>query len=573
MIKNVMADSGNFNRLVSGLSLDERRNLLNKLKGQSTLSDEPLYEMPGEEASEGGIEDQYARLPWYYRFWYALLSLFRAKSPVKIFEDRQVASLGRRIDEAAPGLYDWQKGLLLPAFYRHLEHLKEAVRFFYTALDASVNRDRGAFFAFLGSLEMGDIHRRLTEGTDPRSLEKQHPDTSDQDLRQMAFRAMDDAIGRMSEEERAAMYASARSLNSLKELSAFFFDRVLMAFGFDASVNGHTCSAGIVRELLSSLSNILASLKTIPPLSLLESLFVFILQERSGEAGFDINRELRGLLAKAEEALEAIRGFNRQVPLPLIIRCSARNLSLSPEEISGGEEWFVVYRDYWKRRIETLFADYLKNRRLEELRSSFRYFLKGTGLKLLGNTQSDSNPDGLPVKCALALSFLLTFYSVVFMPDINKVLRPILIEGEFQRKENRAEFTESYNNLIKLDDEIKKFDLELSPSGDYGKRYIQARQDMSSLPVKRRKIQIVVDEAAADGERILEGARAASQSLINILGGIRGREARAKYDSLSNLAKLAGKSGQFLTALDEAVKSFHKALKLLDDIELAELGR
>jgi hypothetical protein len=389
----------------------------------------------------------------------------------------------------------------------------------------------------------------------------------------MAFHSMEDAMEGITADLREAMYFDARSLHCLKELASFLFDRLLMAFAFDSSVNGQACSATVVKDLLADLNNILFSLKVIPPMPLLESLFIFLLQEKAAEPGFDINKEIRILLARADEALSVIRAFNKQVPLTAMLRCATRNMALAPKEISGGEEWFVVYREYWKRRIETMFADYVRDRRHRELLDSFRYFLKGTNLKILGNTLSDANPEGMSIKGVFALSFLLTFYSVVFMADINKILRPILIDGDFYKKENRTEFTESYNDLIKLEDDIKKFEQSISPSGDFGKRYIQARQDMSSLPVKRRKIQIVIEEASDEALKILERTRAASRSMINILNGILEKDIKGKYDTLANMSKLSGKGTRFVTGIGETIQQFQKVLQLLDDIEAMEAGR
>jgi len=306
---------------------------------------------------------------------------------------------------------------------------------------------------------------------------------------------------------------------------------------------------------------------------LLESLFVFILQERVSEPGFDLNRETRNLLAKAEESLAVIRDFNKKTPLTWIISCAVRNMSFVPRETSGGEDWFQVYRDYWRRRIEFLFSDFLKDRRRRELLNTFRYFLKGQSLQKIEGVQSESNPDGMPVRGAFALSFLLTFYSVVFMPSINKILRPILIDGDFNKKENRVEFAESYNNLIKYEDDIKKFEMEASVTGDYGKRYIQARQDMSSLPVKRRKIQIVLEDAQDDVEQILNSVRTAAINMINLLDGFLGRDTRGKYDILTNISTLAGKGGQFYASMEEAIKQFQMLVQVLDDIEAMEDGR
>jgi hypothetical protein len=571
-----MTKDGTFNRLAMGLSLDERKNLLEKLSNQSNIPKDPLYD-DNDDAPSEGVEAQYAKLPWYYHVWFFILSFFKAKPPLKIFEDQRIAVLGREIDTLAPGCYDYQRNLLLSLCFTALTDLKEGAHFFYNALDISVNRDKGAFYAFLGSLEMGEIHHRLQSETSPVFIAENNPEASEAELRQMAFHTMEEAIGTISEDQRNVMYANARSLYCLKELASFLFDRVIMAFAYNSAVSSQACSANVVKDMLERLNNILFSIKNPPSISLLESLFIFILQERLGEPDFDINREIRALLSKAENALVSLREFNKQIPLTLILRCANRNLTLSPKIISGGEDWFVVYREYWKRHVESQFAEYMQDRRHRELLNAFRYFLKGTNLKALGNVASDTNPQGLPIKGSFSLSFLLTFYSVVFMNDINKILRPILIDGEFYKRENRTEFTESYNSLIKLETDIKKFEAVISPSGDYGKRYIQARGDMTSLIAKRRKIQMVLEDATDAATKIIDEARTAIERMINILNGIIKKDISGKYDTLSNLADFAGRGAVALTAYTgsviDTIQKLKKTLQLLDDIEVMETGR
>ena len=555
------------------MSSSERQNLLEKLRTQSALSDEPLFAREKDTATTKEIEMEYSDLPWFYRVWYFFLSIFKSRSPIKIFEDSQVHLLGNKIESRSPGLYDYHNATLLPVFYRQIGRLKEAAHFFYSALDSSVNRDKGAFFAFLGSLEMPDVHKHLQDGTDPELILEKNKDTPVAEMRQIALKSLDEAYNMILEDHRNAMYFDARTLYCLKELSSFLYDRVLMAFTFNNAVNGETCSAGTVRDLLLSLNNILNSLRAAPPITLLESLFVFILQDKAEERGFDINREIRLLSAKAENYLTVIRDFNKNVPLTWILRCSTRNMSLSPKEVSGGEDWFVVFRDYWKRRAESLCADYIKDHHQRELTDIFRDFFKGNELKQLANTQIDSDSDGMPISGAFALAFLNTFYSVVFMPDLNWILRPILIDGEFQKKENRLEYTEGYNNLIKLDDEIKKFEFEISPTVEYGQRYAQARQEMSSLPIKRRKMQLVLEEAEEDAKKILGQARDAAMIMVNILGGILGKESKGKFFPLTNLTKISGKDNNFILGMGEAIQTFQTVLNLMEEMDAIENPR
>ncbi|MDR1901516.1 MAG: DUF5312 domain-containing protein [Treponema sp.] len=564
-----MAVSGTFIQLVSGMSMEERRNLLEKLSSQSNISKDPLYvEDEGQESSIQ-IEERYARLPWYYHIWYVLLSVFKARQPVKLFEEHQIANLGKHIESIAPGMFNYRRNILLPLFHRALNDLKSSARFFFNALDASVSRDKGAFYAFLGSLEMEDIHRRLLTEIDPVSIAQGNPVASESELRSAALHALEDILTTLTNEQKQAMYYDARSLFCLKELAGFLFDRLIMSFAFDPTANGEICSANLVKEQLASLNNILFSIQEPPPLSLLESMFIFVLQEHKGEQGFEMGKEIRTLLSRTEDALVAIREFNKQVPLTLILRYANRDISIQPKRISGGEDWFIVYRDYWKQTVESLFSDYIKKRRRQELMNSFRYFLKGNNLKILTNAVSESNPDGFPISSSFNLSFLLTFYSAIFMPEINKILRRILIEGEFFRKENRTEFTENYNELIKMEEYIKTFEAKIAPDGELGRRFDMARADMSSLPVKRRKIQLITEDAASQAVNIVETMRRAMSSMIKVLEGIIKKESDVRYDTLINLKSFT-KSGNFIPGIVESIQKFQKALQILNDIEAME---
>ncbi|MCL2092638.1 MAG: DUF5312 domain-containing protein [Treponema sp.] len=562
-----MSDKENFDKLVSDLDPEERRILLGKVKGQVRFSTEPLYIDDDGSISLKDVRAEYAKLPWYSRLWYSFLSLFKGKAPIRIFEDTQVNLLGARISEKYPGLYNVQKGMLLSAFKEQVELLKEASRFFYSALDISVNRDRGAFFAFLGSIQMPDVHERLLRDTEPQKVMEENPRYNDGDLRQHCQKAMEDAIALIGDSHRSAMYFNARSLNCLKEISTFLFDRLIMTFSHNSSLGGQACSAGIVRDLLLTLNNILHSLKVVPPLPLLESLFVFILQERSGDTGFDIGKEVPSLLTKAERALEVIRNFNRRTPLTWIIRCSTKDMTYYPKEMSGGEDWFLFYRDYWKKTVDSACNEFLRDRQHRELLLSFRHLLRGGELKMLEHVQWEGNPEGLPIRGIYPLSFLSTFHPLIFIPEMSSYLTSLFNQGEFLRKENQMEFSEAYLSWMKLEADIKKLNQEISPEGDYGQRYAQTRQEMSALPVKRRKLQIILEEASEEAEGILASARSSSRSICNVLSGILGRESRNKYEPLGNLQKFTQDDSGFIKALDEMIIQFQKILQILDEPE------
>jgi hypothetical protein len=596
-----MEETGVFNRLASELPMDDRKGLLEKLSAQSVASHQPLYDDPGNQdtAIVREMKVQYETLPWYSRFFFWIVSLFKGKAPLQVFEDQQVALLGRQIEEQFPGLYDYEHDQLLPDFYNETSVLKESVHFFYDALDLSVNRDKGAFYVFLASLEIEDIHRRLLDETDPKKIAEQYPEASESMRRQIGLQALDEGITAIGDDRRAVMYYNARTLHCLKELSSFLFDRLLVSFAFHASRQGKVCSAHLVNNYLRNLNNILYSMKETPSMTLLESLFIFILQDKAEESGFNLENEMTVLLSRAENALRVIRNFNKTVPLTRILRCAERDMSITPKGVSGGEDWFSMYKEYWKQSVEERFSDYIRNHRRRDLLEAFKVFFNGTELRVLAGAESELNPVGIPLKGAFCLSFLLTFYSVVFLHELNLILRPILIDGEFFKKENLTEFTESYNALFKLEETITCFEDEISLTGDLGKRYTAATMDLSSLSVKKHKVQLVVDEASEEAKRIIGQVRDAMALIIKVLNGILVRSPDGKFDTLTNLADMSigeirqnspgGTSGAevspqtprsevektdaFTGGVNAAIQKLTKALQLMDDIDAMEAGR
>jgi hypothetical protein len=564
-----MKGSGNFNRLVSELNLNERVKLLEKLTSQSNLEKSPLYEEAVADIPFEDIEVHFDTLSWFAKLWFRIVSMFTSRMPSKVYEDHLMSGIAKSLETKAPGFYNYQKDLLLPKFQTALEYLRDGSRFFYYALDVSLNKEKGALMAFLGSLEMPEIHTALQTGVNFSDLADKFPTANEVDLRQKAQKIMEDALTNITKEQKGTMYLNARSLTCLKQLAAFHFDRVINSFSPDSVHQGNTCISAAVRDQLITLNNILYSLHEPPSMSLLESLFIFVLSDKQDEPGFDVQMEMHKLLVRAESALDVIRDFNRQVPLTQFLRCMTRNMALAPQNTGGGEDWFPAYREHRRSLLDEAFFSFTSTKRQRDVQTMLQQFLKGATIERLSNMAGGgSNTAGIPVKGTMCLSFLQTFYSVVFMGEINPVIRPILLDGEFTRKENKTEFTECYNNIIKLEDIIKRFDRKLSPDGDYGGSYAQAKAEMIPLPVKRRKIQIILDEACASAAEILEQTKNALEEMIKILGGIvSGNE---KYGGLSNL-QVIGKSPFFMDSIQLCIDRFSQTLKLMEDIDAMEV--
>jgi len=558
-------------RLVSQMDIDERLGLLEKIRQSSKISLEPLY-LPKDDEEEGGIdfEEQYGRLPWFVRLFYCVIGFFSGKSSVKIYENGRMLMMGKSIEASAPGIYDYRQNRLLGGFFHLLIDLKDAARFFYNVLDTSINKDRGAFYAILGSLEMEDIHRKLQTECTPQAVLEKSPDILPPNLRQAVARSMEETLQSISDSKRETMYYHARSLNYLKELSCFLFDRFILAFE-ETPEEGRVCRIGSsVREMLLNLDKILFSLRDPPSLSLFESLFVYELETRSGETGFNMDREMEALLSRAAKALATIRSFNTKIPLTRIIRCSMRNTGYTSGQISGGEDWFQVYRNYWKQQSEIAMTEYfIEKKRLDIIDSLEAFF--GTTPEPLVNVASDMNKNGFPLPEAFALSFLKAFHSIL-VGKINNVLRPIIMEGEFSRREDRIGLTEAYNDLMYAAGHIQALDIKMAPNGEYGKRYMHVKQETEALVFRRRKSQFIQNDASKEAWGIIARSCDSMKKITAMLDDILNKEPGNERCHLTNFDRLAGKTpADFTKSISAVIDSLRQALQVIND--MSTIGR
>jgi hypothetical protein len=559
-----MSDNNAFERLSSGLSQYERLKLLEKIVSFSDTTEGSLINTEKEIEESVKAEETYTRLPWYSRLWFFILGFFTGKTPLEMFINSKIAEIGRGIDLMFPGMFYWQKMQLRKNFQDELKKLKEAARFFYTILDSGISRNRGAFFVLWGSIEMRELHARLSEQTEPSNFAADNSDLSDIKLRQMAVNYVENEINNISEENRRIMYEGAHTMVCLKQLASFLFDRFIMSFNQSASDTEPVCPAAIVRAQLVSLANILYSIKKSPSVTLLSSMFIFMMPEQNDKNSYDAENELQKFTLRAERAIDVIRTFNSRVPLISILRCVTHNTSYLPAEISGGEDWFVLFRKCWVENVTSQFNEFIKDRYRAKIQQLYSELFENFIMEPFANIVSDNNDEGIPVSNIQSLSYIMIFHKLVFMPIINVFIRPILIDGDFIRKENRSEFTEAYNILIKLDDTIKSYTKRLDKSGDLGKRWEQILADVDSIALRRRKISVILEDINEAVDAIVADARKAIKSMERIIDGILYPSSGKSYDTLTNLTKISGKGTTFADGMKEGLEKLRLISHLLE---------
>ncbi len=561
-----MASASSFESLALELSPGERAELLERLQRSCTVSVDPLYTHSHPAGEHIDYMAAYHELGLFVRVILSLRSLFGAGSKEDLVKDHILKGIIKTVETANVGLIEPRRRVLQEAFYRELASLRGAARYFYDLLDRTLEKNRASFFAFLGSLEFDTVHDELSIETDPYIFASGNLMATDAEVKSAVFSAMESALSRIGEDQRRVMYKDVRNLHVLKKLSGFLFDRFLGSF--------QTNTAGLkelslysAADQLAELSSILSSLDQPPSIRLMEAIIGFAFNDEVGRPGFDIEDAVSKELSNAEKALAVIRGFNQRVPIEDILKIANDDPNWQCTSTGGGEDWFAIFKSYWKDRVEKRFNRFSAERRIARIEDDIRALVGADSPSWFVNLSENGTDSVPPVRFARALRFLEAFYHQTFLTEINKSLKLVLLEGEFYKRDNRLEFTDAYNELLQTAEQLKRIDARLSPNGELGFAYVQARGEFSSTQIKKRKIESAIKAAETEAETILNRSTDAIMRMQEILTAILSREARGRYDSLSNLARIEGNANKdFQRGLESSKYKLEKTHFLLCEL-------
>jgi hypothetical protein len=201
-------------------------------------------------------------------------------------------------------------------------------------------------------------------------------------------------------------------------------------------------------------------------------------------------------------------------------------------------------------------------------------FLGDGGVPELEHIARDGRSGSPPLRYELALSFLLGFARGPLVKDINRPLKILLVDGEFYRKDNRIEFTDAYNCFLHLEENVLALDARAGPEGEVGLAWAKVSGEMTSLPIKRRKLDGIRRGFEEEAETLIRSAGTAFVGMSRILQGVLKGEAGGRYDSVQNLSFLDGRSNRdYLRSLDTARGRCEKALLILGEVSGLDLGK
>ena len=558
-----------FDKLVSGISAEERRFLLEKLKKENLAAPpETLEPVEVEISDTRTLEARIQTEPLFYRFMLWLRSLFTTQSRETLYNKDFIADTAHKTARAHPGLIDFSRSVLESVFYEKLKDLHDCASFFKPYL-AVVYDALGEFYVFLSTFIAPEIAEHIDNEADPYTISFDRPLTNE--LRGSLMRKLDAVVRDISRESKAAMYEAVRSTEWLRQFTALPYLHFIAQFTAIAS-SSHTCPFANALVDYAAFARVLSNGVPISN-ELLQCIFFFVRKKTMRAISLDIDAEnaLREFLTKSASMLSGIRMFMGTVPIVALGRIIYGNCTWFPDAFGGAEDWMIKFRGQWKAAFDERWNAWLADRKKHQLLDTLTAYFDLKEFPELPYRPWTSLWGGIPFRCETTAGFLAWFAAHKYQ-DAIPTLTTLMLEGIFLKNENRIEFSEAVNDFSAVNKKIEAFADSLSPRGTRGIVFEDtAAEHLRSLQGQARIDSLMI---RMEGEvRTLARTFCSScRTIENIFSGIFNESKSGEYDALQNLMTIQGRENQdFRDKMLDVRNLLQNAFKLLAEIEPFDL--
>ncbi len=556
-----MEKQDSFERMSSGLSSEERQDILNRLKSNATAQEDEFL-APVESPQESDREPysvQIRQESVLLRMYLWFKSIITSTTPELLYNEFKLAAISRNIEKNYPGLINSKKGQLLSVFYQRLEELKACAAFFRPYISA-LEEDEGYFYVFMGSLVMPTFNNEMNENVDPY-INPITPEAKPE-LRLQLLHKMNDIFETLHTSDRQNMYDSVKSIEWLRQFIKLPFNRFLSLFS-SASDNMQSCTLSQLDNEIDQFSKILCNGFRITD-ALLESLYLFSVRKSASKIN---DTDAGEYMIRAHSQISLIKMFMTSIPMTSLGKIIHADSHWIPLPFSGGEDWFVKYKNAWKRIFEAKWESWSKECHKEALKVSLKSAFNLEEFPYLPNRPWTKIWGGLPFRYELTSGFL-SWYMKESFPTDELILKSTMVEGSFVKKENQTNFSDDFNNFIQISISFQQINRKLSSSGETGMMFAKLQEDHLRTLQAQTKVEQTMRTLEGEISSIIHKFGDASRSMNMLLSGILGLKKDSRYDSLTNLSRLQTKEGKpFSECLQEAKNRFDTALYLVQELE------
>lgn len=559
-----------FDSLSAQLQPNEREELLRKIRGSTSFSTEPF--IPETEIRDDvDIDIEYERLGLFAKILIFFKCIFNSRDRHDVAEEYLVKRLAQNIQRDHPNQISVADNSALMGMYRNIETLQSMVPVFLTPLETALEGANQEFIIFLASFELTMLHQRLEDAVNPFTSTADYEDKTNEEIKKELEFRLEDLLMDVTEEQRKLIGRQIFTLEKLRDLCMFPYDKLLGRFSKRERDGQMTCSLGKLKDLLVELGNHLISLREPPEASTIHALFLFLYRKEVTSREEDIEEKLKRQFERTNIALQNIRHFYRNVPLIDILKYVLNDLNYYPDSDKGSGNWFTSYKNYWHESLDARYRSFLAERKKKQLISDAAKFLQEPVFPLLHKYRAGTHSLLFQPKYQYTLAFLDRFIKKYLGQKYKKELQTILIDGEFYKPQNRQDFTDAYNTLFQLEQRIQFIESSLSLEGGPGERIAAADRELIPKALKKKKIDTIVEVLERENAEAVRNCTKALTELYNVVNGILYGEVGGRYDTLSNLSYLGGSDNKgFKSKLDSIISIMSEAKEQINNLSTIE---
>lgn len=555
-----------FDRLAREISRDERRNLLQKIGETQDLTEEPMRMNDASGNKPVLLDREFADLSFLARLRIILTGFFTGVGRNKATEEYLLHKLQRKVEKAAPGLIDYHRELVSPKMYQYIANLRSAMEVFKRPLRRAMEGDKPDFYALLGKLEFEDIQVRLETEPNPERLANLSSEAMPVEIKRQMDSIFESILDDIVPDRRRRMRAHTTALARLRTLVRFPYDKILNLF--PPGEHGPSGSASI-RQLkmpLLELGDALYAFQSPPSTTLLETMFLFELQDSIADDDGRLEMELTERMDKAAAALDIVRKVNSEVPWINLLKTLAEDLQYAPSPVGGGEDWFRVFKTFWKERLGIRFRVWSDRKRMSELLRGLTVLWGLDLIPMVPGYRGVEYPENIQPRHEASFAAARALFLEVFQGRLYHGLNLIKIDGKFYKKDNRREYDEVFGRFLKLPDKIRSFETRLRPDGEFGIRHSELRREASAGEDTVERLRDFVLQLNRESQNIvipmIGDLAAMSRLLKGVLDGNGG-----VYDTLSNMPEIGGQGHDtFRVNLQDVRNTVDQSSLLLSDL-------
>lgn len=481
-----------FDKLIAGLSAEERKEMLNRINQNSPASVQFVDTEESSNDSDFTLKLRLNNESLFYKIFLAIRSIFTKRPSEKIYNGDLLARIAKKVNRDHPGLVNHRAAVLDSVFYERLKTLKDAADFFkpyFTYVDAAP----GDFYVFLSSFVVPELSDTINRNADPFTLPFSKNPTPE--VKKDLLKKLDELLNNMDHQSRNKLYFSISALNWLKQYTRLPFIHFTSQFTNIAASN-YTCPYGNAVNDYQAFGSLFAHITPVNNESL-EALYLFSQKKdlSANAQSKDVERAVREFMSMANSHLATIQMFISGVPIVKVGKLVNLDYDWEPGSIEGAEAWFPSFRTHWRRIVDVRWNDWVRERKKNLLSNNLKHDFNLEEFPAMLYKPWAQLWTRIPFAFELSSGFLSWFATDCYDEMINH-LNEVMLEGIFLRSENRQEYSEGLNYFSMANKGMLELLDKLSPSGSFGSVF----EEFITTKVRTLQVQNQIDSMMASIE-------------------------------------------------------------------------